>query len=183
MHIIGIIIAVASAIFWISRAMGSARDIGRSAGRQAQGIANLPRKRRFQKQSNKRGLDLIDEPIDAALVLMVSISRLSDYARRNGGLLSDDQAMIITNHLVSRMELEPSEAQERITQIRWTVSNVVLPETVLMPMTNLLNKAINRSEAKELGLMLEKIARAHGQPNDAQNDFLRKYRERAGLGV
>ena len=177
MHIIGIIIAVASAIFWISRAARGARDVADAAS----GLKNLPRRMKFKKNASKRGIDLIDNPMEAATILMVCVARLSDYSQSHDGLISPETQNRIIEILKSYMKISGGEADELLTQMRWTVKDLVQPETALVPMTNILTGQINRAEADDLSDMLRKISHTGGQPNGEQRTFIDRFRERTGL--
>ncbi len=179
MHIIGIIIAVASAIFWVVRAV----SIARTAANAANTLRNMPRRMRFKNNAGKRGMDLIDNPMEAATILMVSVAKLSDYANTHDGLLSGSSTSRIIATLKSYMKISAVEADELLTQMRWAVKDLAQPDTVLAPMTNVLSKAINRAEADDLSDMLSKIARADGEENSDQRAFITRVRERLGLGA
>ncbi len=179
MHIIGIIIAIATAIFWVSRAARGARDVADAANT----LRNMPRRMHFKNEAGKRGLDLIDTPMEAATILMVSIAKLSDYAAAHDGLLSGSSTSRIITTLKSYMRISAVEADELLTQMRWTVKDLTQPDTALAPMTNILSGAINRAEADDLSDMLRKISHADGDPNPEQRAFIARVRERLGLEV
>src|SRR5690606_12995385 len=75
MHIILAILGalgVAAMIAWrISIAIHAAREIGDAA----QGLANLPRKMRFQSRARREGVEVIADPREAATLLMLSVAR------------------------------------------------------------------------------------------------------------
>ena len=179
MHIIAIIIAIASAIWWISRAVKGAGDVVNAANI----LRNLPRRRRFQKQADKRGIDLINNPMEAATILMISVAKLSDYAAAHEGLISGASTGRIIETLKSYMKISAVEADELLTQMRWVVQGLAQPETALAPMTNILSTKIVRAEADDLSDMLRKISHADGKPNSEQRMFITRVRERLGLGV
>lgn len=179
MHIIGLIIAVATAIFWVSRAARGAQDVANFAN----DVRNMPRRNRFRKKAAKRGIDLIDDPVEAATILMVSVARLSDYSSQSGGLLSGESISKIVNIIQSYMKLSAKEADEMLTQMRWTVQDLVQPESALAPMTDILKAGITMTEAEDLSDMLHKVSHADGQANNAQNAFVERFRERTGLSV
>ena len=179
MHILGIIIAVATAIFWVSRAARGAKDVVDVANT----LRNMPRRMRFKGKAGKRGVDLIDSPMEAATVLMVSVAKLSDYAHEHDGLISGASTSQIIATLKSYMKISAVEADELLTQMRWAVKDLAQPDTALAPMTNVLSKAINRAEADDLSDMLKKISQVDGEPNNAQQAFIDRMRERLGLGV
>ena len=178
MHIIGIIIAIATAVFWVSRAARGAKDVADAANT----LRNMPRRMRFKNNAGKRGIDLIDNPMEAATILMVSVAKLSDYAAAHDGLLSGSSTSRIISTLKSYMKISAVEADELLTQMRWTVKDLTQPETALAPMTNILSKAINRAEADDLSDMLRNISQADGEANPEQRAFIMRVCERLGLG-
>lgn len=179
MHIIGLIIAVATAIFWLGRAARGARDVADFA----QGVANMPRRNRFRNKASKRGIDLVDDPREAATILMLCVARLSRYSQQHGGMISDTSVQKIIGVLQSYMKISGREADELVTQMRWTAQELVQPETALLPMTSILRDGINHAEAEDLSDMLRKISHADGDATPAQRAFIDKFRERTGLAV
>jgi|GEM_PF-1171553 len=179
MHIIGLIIAIASAIFWVSRAARGAKDITDVAS----GIKNMPRKYKFKKKSTQRGMDLIDHPVEAAAILMVCTARLSDYSESHDGLLSEAAQSRIIKLLQAHMQMSAHEADELVTQMRWTVKDLIQPDTALAPMTNIVTASTNRAELEDLSDMLRKISHTGGEANGPQRAFIERFRERAGLAA
>lgn len=177
MHFIGLIIAVATAIFWVGRAARSAKDIADVAS----SFRNMPRRNRFKNRASKRDVELIDDPIDAATVLMVCVARLSDHAQAHDGLLSEAAQSRILSVLAKYMELSQREADELLTQMLWTTKNFVQADTALVPMTNILAKGINHADAEDLSDMLRKISHADNAPNIEQKNFIERFRDRIGL--
>ena len=179
MHILGIIIAVATAIFWVSRAARGVNEMANAANT----LRNMPRRMRFKNKAAKRGIDLIDNPMESATVLMVSVAKLSNYAIEHDGLISGASTSRIIATLKSYMKISAVEADELLTQMRWAVKGLAQPDTALAPMTSVLSKAISRAEADDLSDMLRKISHADGEPNNAQRVFIERVRERLGVGV
>ncbi|MBL4853129.1 MAG: TerB family tellurite resistance protein [Robiginitomaculum sp.] len=177
MHILGIIIAVATAIFWVSRAARGAKDVMDVANT----LRNMPRRMRFKNKAGKRGLDLIDNPMEAATILMVSVAKLSDYAATHDGLISGASTGRIIDILKTYMKISAVEADELLTQMRWTVKGLAQPDTALASMTTVLSAKIRRAEADDLSDMLSKISQADGKPNPEQQAFINRVRERLGL--
>lgn len=179
MHIIGIIIAIATAIYWVGRAARGAKDIADVAST----FRNMPRRSRFKNRASQRGMELIDDPMDAATILMVSVARLSAYSQAHDGLLSDKAQARILSVLVKSMQLSRREAEELLTQMRWTTKNFVQADTALVPMTNILSASINHSDAEDLSNMLRKISHADTAATTEQKDFINRFRNRIGLNV
>ena len=179
MQIIAVIIALASLVFWLGRAARGAKDVADAANT----LRNFPRKHRFSKAASKRGIDLIETPMEAATILMISLAKLSDYAASHDGLISGASTSRIISILKSYMQISAVEADEILTQMRWTIKDIDQPETALAPMTNVLAKKITRAEADDLSDMLRQISHADGAPNPEQRAFISRVRERLGLGV
>lgn len=141
-------------------------------------LANLPRKRRFMKAADKRGLDLIKDPREAAGVLMVAIARLNKEGR-----VTDDARATMTALFAENMGQSKSEAEDFIDNTRWLTRDLNQADSVLRPMVNVLRGTVNAGEADDLAHMLTKVAMADGEPNTDQVTFLKRYREYMGLNA
>ncbi|PHR57179.1 MAG: hypothetical protein COA43_12380 [Robiginitomaculum sp.] len=177
MHIIGVIIALATAVFWIGKAAGGVNNIANAAST----LQNMPRRNRFRKNASKRGIDLIDNPLEAATILMVCTARLSDYAHQHDGLISDSAKGNIVAALRKHMQISIPESEDLLTHMSWASQDLALPEVALVPMANILTKNINRAEALDLSDMLTAISHADGTPNTDQESFVAHFRDRVGL--
>jgi len=175
MHIvIAVLIAVAGILFWLGRAAQGAREIADTA----QEISNIPRKMRYRKKAGKRGLALIENPVEAATVLMISIARME-----NVGRVSDDQASGIATQLAAHMQLERADAEDMILQMRSLTQQLKQPSSTLYPMVDLLRDNIDRQDAQELSAMLQDIAVIDSPINADQINFIRRFEERMGIGT
>ena len=172
MHIIGILIAIATLIFWVSRASRGVGDIADAANT----VANLPRRRRFSKKYNKGGYDLVETPIEAANVLMIATARMSDEKR-----VTELVEAEIIQQLTTQMQLSGDDADGLYRQMHSLTYDITLPESALFPMVALLKNNIERDEARDLAQMLEDVANAGGPANTEQINFIRRFRERMGL--
>jgi len=173
MHfVIGTLIAVATLIFWIGRASQGARHIADAANE----ISNIPRKRRFRKKYNKQGYDLVETPIEAATVLMISTAKLGEDRRVTGNA----ELAIIAN-LRNDMQLQADDADGLFRQMNSLTHDIVLPESALFPMVDLLRPSLNKDEAVNLADMLSRVGETDGGPNAQQKEFIRRYKEYMGL--
>lgn len=177
MHILGLIIALASAIFWVSRAARGAKDIIDVANT----VKNAPRRMKFKKNASTRGIDLIDNAMDAATVLMVSVGRLSNYSNSHDGLLSQKTQNTIISILKSNMKISHSEADELLTQMCWHIKDMMQAETALAPMVSVLTQHVKQAELFDLSDMLHKISQADGAANQSQKNYIEKFCERTGI--
>jgi len=172
MHIIGIIITIATLIFWVSRAAKGVGDIADTANT----IANLPRKRRFSKKYNKSGYDLVETSVEAATVMMISAARMSHEKRVTGAA-----ELEITKQLIGNMQLSQNDADGLYRQMHSLTYDITLPESALFPMVDILKSQIDKDEAESLALMMESVARLGATANNEQSEFIRRFRERMGL--
>ncbi len=172
MHIIGILIAIASLIYWVSRAARGVGDIADAANT----VANLPRKRRFQKKYHKSGFDLVESPIEAAAVLMISTARMSEEKR-----VTDSAKLEIIKQLQFNMQMSGDDADGIYRQMHNLIYDIVLPESSLFPMLNILKETVDRSDAEDLAQMMETTASTDRAANAEQTEFIRRFRERMGL--
>lgn len=173
MHILVLIIGTALGVaFWLTR-------IGRGAGDvvdAAQTLANMPRRNRHRRAVNRRGLSLIETPVEAATILMLSISRMGEDRR-----LSSKERARIERQLVLHMQLEPEDADGLTRQMEMVQDDVVLPDSTLFPMVDILLPAIEKEDARRLADMMNAVAEVHGKTHE-QAEFVRRFRNRMGLG-
>ncbi len=173
MHIIIVILgALATILFLLSRISRSASDLTETA----QELSNLPRKLRHRRNAGKQGLDLIENPVEAATVLMISIARMDGIGR-----VSETQAEAIAVQLSDHMQLDPDDAGGFVVQLRSLTSYLKQADSALFPMVDLLRQKISKDEARDLVGMMAVIAEADGPTNDEQRNFIRRFEERMGL--
>lgn len=173
MHILVLIIGTAlGVLFWLSR-------MGRGAGDvvdAAQTLSNMPRRNRHRRAVNRRGLSLVDTPVEAATILMLATARMSEDRR-----LSSRERARIERQLVLHMQMEADDADGLTRQMEMVHDEVTLPEAVLFPMVDILLPAIEKDDARRLADMMNAVAEVHGKTQE-QAEFVRRYRERMGLG-
>ena len=172
MHIIGILIAVATLIYWISRASKGVGDIADAANT----VANLPRRRRFSKKYHQSGYDLVETPVEAATVLMISTAKMGMVKR----ITPEEEGKII-DHLSKSMGLDADDADGLYRQMHSLTYDLTLPENALFPMTAILKADIDKKDAEELANMMDNVAASSGEATQEQKEFIRRFRERMGL--
>lgn len=172
MHIIGILTTIAIAIFWISRAIRGSRDIVDAA----KGLRQLPRKSKFRNLQGNSGYDLVETPVEAATVLMISTARMGTHRG-----VSEAEIAAITLQLESHMQLNSDTADEVYRQMYNLTHDITLPESALFPMVDLLKNSIDRDDASELSQMMEKVASCETPATVEQKELIRRFKERMNL--
>lgn len=174
MHIIlGLLGLIAAAGFWIHRinaAARSAQDIADIAGE----AANLPRKMRFQHRARKKALEIVDDPREAACVLMLGVAR-------GKGEMTTEQKVAIREQMEEHFRASTEDAEELLARASWVSSDVKDPQTLIRKMVDFLIKQVTQDELRQLDDMLLSIARIEGDPTPEQAEFISAFRMRSGL--
>ena len=174
MHIIlGLLGAVGaiSVIIWrISIAVQAARTVGDAA----QGLANLPRKMRFQSNARREGVEVIQDPREAATLLMLSVAR-------SAGEVTASQKATIRGQMASRFEMSEGDADEMLTQVAWLSRDLPEPGSATGRMVGVLRDAVHEGELRQLVAMMDLVAKADGDPTDPQREIIAGYRRAAGV--
>ena len=176
MAIVGIIIAIVSAIaVWQWRIQRAAE-----AARELEGVvrtaANLPRRFAFKRKMGKRGLQLVDAPREAASIMMVEIARA-------GGGMSREARDEIEKIIMSDFELEAEDAEALVAHAQWMLREAPVPDAVMTRMAKLLVQmdAIGPKEIVDLDGMLVAVTEADGLPNADQLALLQTFRNVCGV--
>jgi len=175
MHvIISALTAAAILIWWLGRAAKNAHHITDAA----QELSNLPRKLRHRKKAGKQGLALVENPVEAAAVLLIAIARMDDL-----GKVTDNQQSAIATVLKDRMDMSWGDADDMVIQMRSLSQYLNQAESALYPMVDLLRNKINQDEATELSSMMQEIAVTETPINLDQTQFIHSFEERMGIGA
>ena len=181
MHfIIGIIGTAVALAFFLMRLNTGARALGqgaRDAADLANTIGNLPRKLKYRRKAGRSGLQLVEGPVEAATVLMISIARMDGMNR-----VSDTQIAEIESQLKRHMQLSDEDAADYVLQLRSLTNDLKQHDTALFPMIDILQKTVDKDEAQDLIYMLHAIAEKDSPLNRDQESFISRFRERMGLG-
>lgn len=176
MHILVFIIGVITAIsvwYWRMQMLGRA---ARDGADMAKAAANMPRKLRFQHKAGKGGLKLVNDPREAAAVIMLEIARAS-------GEVSREHKEIMAARMADEFDMDPDEAEALVTHAAWLTREAPAPHVVVARMTDLLLKTpgIGPKEIVDLDDILVAVSEAEGQPSPEQLGLLQAYRNKAGV--
>ena len=176
MHIIAGIIAIISAIaVWQWRIQRTAE-----AARELEGVvktaANMPRRFAFKRKSGKRGLSLIDDPREAATLLMVEIARA-------GGDISVPSREAIEDIIKAEFQLGDEDAHALISYAQWVLRDAPVADAVVRRMSRFLieTDTIGPREIVDLDGMLVAVSEADGLPNADQLGLLQTFRNVTGV--
>ena len=157
MHILlGLVGIIAAAGVWIYRiraAADAARDVADLAGE----AANLPRKLRFRGKARRKGLDVIDDPREAAGVLMLCVLRVD-------GEVTAAHKEAVAGQMVEGFQLDQDGAEEILARASWQISDMVDETNAINKMVDFIIERVGREEMPVLLRMLEAVASADGEP-------------------
>lgn len=177
MHILlGLLTLLVGIGVWVWR-LRMARQGLDAAADIARTVANAPRRLAFRYKAGQGGLDLIDDPREAAAIMMMQV------ALARGGRLTARQSDVIEAEIREHFEYTPGEAEDLAAHAAW-VSQTCPPARDTM--TRLSRMIVNSprlgpKEVVDLDAMLVAVSEAEELPSRAQLLLLQVYRDTAGL--
>lgn len=170
--ILGVITTI-SVWYWRLQMLSRAAKGGLDA---AKTVANLPRKMGFKHQAGKPALSIIDDPREAAAVMMLEIAQ----AR---GALTQNQTDMMRSEIIRHFQYSADDADALIAHAGWLGRDAPAPHNVMARMSNLVLKSssLGPKELVDLDSMLVAVSEAEGTPLPAQLSLLQIYRDKTGL--
>lgn len=161
--------------YWRLKAL---KEVAKDGRKIAETVGNLPRKMRFKNKTKKVGLAAVDDPREAATILMLEIAQ----AR---GTLTEKQEAAVRGEVMHHFEFDESDATVLITQAGWLSRNGGASHVVMSKMTDFVRQSpgMTNKELVDLDGMLVTISEAEGDPTENQLELLTIYREKTGLRV
>lgn len=172
MHIVLFVLGIVMAIgAWSWRAQMAARGV-RGAVDAAKTVANLPRRLSFMRKTGKTGLGLVEDPRDAAAILLIEIARAD-------GEITTSQRSEILRQLSSTMGLSDTDAEETFVNASWLARDVPPPQTVFAKLSTLIKSSnlIREKELHQLDEMLVTVATVDSEISSAQQALLDEFRK------
>ncbi len=174
MHIIlailGALATVGFIIWRVRMAMDAAREISDLAGE----AANLPRKMRFRSKARKRGHEVIDDPREAAAVLLYGAMACA------GPVSKEDQAALSVD-LAGLLEINAATADELAARGAWHVNMMIDPLNAVSRLTDLIVQQAGPDAMTSLIPVLDQVMDRSGPRTDEQKLYRDKIIRRAGL--
>lgn len=176
MHIVALLLAIVTAIGVWQWRIQRAREIADEMGQIAATAANLPRKLAFKRKSGKQGLELVEDPREAAAVMMYQMAR-------EGGDVSLASKEVMRELMTDEFEITDEDADALIHHAGWLLRDAPVADAVMARMTKavLANPAIGPKQIVDLDGMLVAVSEADGPPTHDQLQILQTYRNRAGV--
>lgn len=177
MHILLLLLGFLVAIGVWSWRIRMAREGLREAGKIAQSAINMPRKLAFQYRAGRGGLSLIEDPREAAAIMMMEV------ARARGGPLTENQTAVMDREIIQHFEFSQEEADALTAHAAWVTNSAPPPAETMRKLSQLIvsSSVLGPKEIVDLDTMLVAVSEAEGLPTRDQLGLLQVYRDRAGL--
>ena len=177
MHILLLILGILTTIGIWSWRIQMARRGARVAMEAARTISNAPRRFTFRYKAGRAGLNLIEDPREAAAIMMMEV------ARGREGPLTETQARIIEEEIMRNFNFTQAEAEELSAHAAWVTNSAPDPQTAMRQLSQVIvsSPQLRPKEIVDLDAMLVAVSEAEGVPTREQLALLQVFRDKAGL--
>jgi len=174
--ILGILAVLVAIGVWAWRLQAAKRGLD-AAAEIAKTAANAPRRFAFRYKMGLGGLDLIEDPREAAAIMMMQV------ALARGGALTILQGDIIEAEIRETFRTTPGEAEELAAHAAWVCQSCPPAQDTMTRLSKLVVNApqLGPKEVVDLDAMLVAVSEAEGLPTRSQLRLLQVYRDMAGL--
>ena len=159
MHILASIlgaIGVLIVVLWrLQQAASVAREVADAAG----GTGRAIRRWRWWRKVNVNPIDLIEDPREAASVLMVAVARAD-------GAMSDIERNTIADQIEQRFGATSEQAIALLTRANWMVREGVDTREIMRRVMPVLHKSTNAEQRRDLIDMLTVVSTADGRHDE-----------------
>jgi len=138
--------------------------------------ADLPRKLAFKRETGRAHLDRLDDPREAASVLMLNLAQA-------GGAVSAACKATIHEIILSEFQLTDADGDALLMHAGWLLRGAQDPVEVMRDMTLriLESPGIGAKEVIDLDGMLVAVSESEGRPSEDQLVLLQVFRDVSGV--
>src|SRR5215475_14538711 len=165
MHILVAIVTGLSVIGIILWRLHMAAEAAKGLVETADDARGLFRRWRWQRKLASNPLDLIQDPREAAVAMMVALAQ-------SDGAMTDREWQVIMAELVARIGATERQAEELLAHGRWLTRDVRDIDHCLDKLTPLIKRQCTPDQTRDVLEMLSSVARAEGQPSEMERAAL-----------
>ncbi|MGA1342517.1 MAG: hypothetical protein ACO33A_05630 [Hyphomonas sp.] len=175
-NLLGLLAIFVAIGVWVWRIQMARRGL-ETAIDVAKTVASAPSRFAFRYRMGKGGLDLIDDPREAAAIMLVLL------AQARGSVLTDRQGDIIESEMCEHFQLTAAEAEELTAHAVWVAKSCPPAGEAMQILSRKIVKSpqLGPKEIVDLDAMLVAVSEAEELPSRAQLVLLQVYRDLAGL--
>lgn len=170
MHILGVLVAaigVIGVILWrLHMAAEAAKGLAETAG-EARGLV---RRWKWRGKLANDPLDLIQDPREAAIAIMVAIAQ-------SDGALTERERCAILAEATKRFGATDKQAEELLAHGRWLTREVRDPDNCIRKLAPILRRTCGPVELADTVEMASRVASAEGPPAEIEAGALSKLRQ------
>lgn len=171
MHILGVILAALGVVLFILWRMQQAANASRDIADAADEVRGLMRGWSWRRKANTNPLDLIDDPREAAAVLMVA-------AAQSDAPISERERAAMLEQMVVRFGATQGQADELLARARWLAREATDPGEVMRRLYGVVSEKLGPGQRAELIEMLEAVAAADGRRDETLDGDIRRFAQR-----
>ena len=165
MHIVVAIVTVLGIIGVVLWRLHMAAEAAKGLAETANDARGLFRRWRWQRKLARNPLDLIQDPREAAVAMMVAVAQ-------SDGAMTDREQQAIKAELVARIGATERQAEELLAHGRWLTRDVRDVDYCLDKLTPLIKRQCSPDQKRDMLEMLRSVASAEGQPGEIEGAAL-----------
>ncbi len=170
MHILGILLAAMGTIGIILWRLNLAAEAAKGLADTAADARGLFRRWGWQRKFAKDPLDLIQDPREAAVAIMIAV------AQSDGAMTERERAAILAEAM-SRFGANKKQAEELLAHGRWITREARDPDNCIRKLAPILERCCASEQRADVIEMTARVASAEGSPGDIEQRALSKLRQ------
>jgi len=165
MHILVAIVTMLGIIGVILWRLHMAAEAAKGLAETANDARGLFRRWRWQRKFAGNPLDLVEDPREAAVAMMVAVAQ-------SDGAMTDRERQIIKAELVARIGATERQAEELLAHGRWLTRDVRDIDYCLDKLAPLIKRQCSPDQSRDVLAMLSSVANAEGDPGEIEGAAL-----------
>ncbi len=170
MHILGILLAAMGTVGIILWRLHMASEAARGLVETANDARGLMRRWGWQRKFAKDPLDLIQDPREAAVAIMVAVAQ-------SDGAMTERERAAILEEAMRRFGASSKQAEDLLAHGRWITRDVRDPDNCIRKLAPILERHCAADQRADVIDMTARVASAEGQPGDIEERALVKLRQ------
>jgi uncharacterized tellurite resistance protein B-like protein len=165
MHILVAIVSILGIIGVILWRLHMATEAAKGLAETASDARGLVRRWRWQRKLARNPLDLIQDPREAAVAMMVAVAQ-------SDGAMTDRERQVIVTELVARIGATERQAEELLAHGRWLTREVHDIDYCFDKLAPLIKRQCSPEQHHDVLEMLYSVASVEGRPGEIEGAAL-----------
>src|SRR5262245_63114648 len=165
MHILVAIVSALGVVGVILWRLHMATQAAKGLAETANDARGLFRRWRWQRKFARNPLDLVEDPREAAVAMMVAVAQ-------SDGAMTDRERQIIKAELVARIGATERQAEELLAHGRWLTRDVRDIDYCLDKLAPLIKRQCWPDQNRDVLAMLSSVVNAEGDPGEIEGAAL-----------